>query len=59
MFNRTAYFVSTGHVQDHFNRQTIDTKCSSTVQVHRAHVPAVTLWTLSQLLRHALHRVIA
>ena len=31
--NRTAYFTGTGHVQDHFNRQTIDIKCVSTVQV--------------------------
>ena len=36
MLNRTAYFVSTGHVQDHFNRQTIDTKCTHTVQVRMA-----------------------
>ena len=36
MLNRTAYFVSTGHVQDHFNRQTIDTKCTHTVQVRPA-----------------------
>ncbi|KAK9826199.1 hypothetical protein WJX81_006831 [Elliptochloris bilobata] len=33
VLNRTAYFVNTGHVQDHFNRQTIDTKCTSTVQL--------------------------
>ncbi len=32
LLNRTAYFIPSGHVQDHFNRQTIDTKCTHTVQ---------------------------
>ncbi len=34
--NRTAYFAGTGHEQDHFNRQTIDVKCVSTVQARAA-----------------------